>query len=197
MNTPAHLAASILVWRNESTWKAASAVAIGAVLPDLPMFGFYGYQRLVVGSSESEIWSKLYFREDWQLLFDIFNSSPLACLLIGVSYFFGFRWGVLLAGSALLHMCCDLPLHHDDAHRHFLPLTTWRFASPVSYWDPKHYGFVFIWVELALAVGSSVYVAWKGKHPPMRLLALGTLVLYFAGIAFAVAMWLPQLAIQD
>ena len=39
MNTPAHIAASVLVWRNEPGWANATAVTLGAVLPDLPMFG--------------------------------------------------------------------------------------------------------------------------------------------------------------
>ena len=45
MNTPAHVAASLLVWRKEKGTMAASAVVLGALLPDLPMFGFYGYQK--------------------------------------------------------------------------------------------------------------------------------------------------------
>ena len=76
MNTPAHLAASVLVFRNQSGWGAASAVAVGAILPDAPMFGFYAYQKLFAGRSEGEIWSTLYFQEDWQYLFDVFNSAP-------------------------------------------------------------------------------------------------------------------------
>jgi len=157
------------------------------------MFGFYGYQRLIAGRSESEIWSKLYFQENWQLFFDIFNSIPLMLFLLGVSYFFGFRWGVLLSASALLHIGCDLPLHHDDAHRHLLPFSDWRFVSPVSYWDPKHYGAVFIWLELTFALGSCIYVGWGGKQQPIRYLAMATLLFYFAVIVFAIWMWLPQL----
>jgi len=191
MNTPAHMAASLLVWRNEPDWGPATAIAIGAVLPDAPMFGFYAYQRLIAGRSEREIWSKLYFEDNWQLLFDVFNSIPLLLVIMVACYFCGLRWGVLLAASALLHVCCDLPVHHDDAHRHFLPFTNWRFASPVSYWDPQHFGAIFVWVELVFAVAACVYVGWKGSHSPMRYVALGTLLLYVVGIAYAVAVWFP------
>ena len=193
MNTPAHVAASLLVWRNEAGWPGASAVLLGAVLPDAPMFGFYAYQRLVAASSEREIWSKLYFQDGWQLFFDVFNSIPLLLVVIGVSYFCGFRWGVLLAASALLHVVCDLPLHHDDAHRHFLPLSNWRLASPISYWDPRHYGFIFMWFELAFTIGACLYVATRGGHWPIRSIALATLGLYALGIIFALVVWLPQL----
>jgi hypothetical protein len=44
MNTPAHLALSIFIWRSNTGWQAAAAVALGAVLPDLPMIAFYFYQ---------------------------------------------------------------------------------------------------------------------------------------------------------
>jgi hypothetical protein len=110
MNTPAHIAASVLVWRNEVSWGAASAVTIGALLPDLPMFGFYAYQRLIAGRSERDIWSELYFQDSWQLLFDVFNSVPLMLTVVVVSYFCRIGWGVLIGASALLHLCLDFPL---------------------------------------------------------------------------------------
>lgn len=193
MNTPAHLAASVFLWRNEPGWGSAVAVSIGAVLPDAPMFGFYAYQKLVAGSTEADIWSKLYFQDGWQLFFDVSNSVPIFLVMAVTCHFLGSRWGVLLALSALLHICCDLPVHHDDAHRHFLPFTNWRFSSPVSYWDPKHFGAIFMWFELAFAVVASIYVGWRGKQAPMRYVAFGTLALYAIGIAFAVTYWMPEL----
>ena len=48
------------------------------------MFGFYAYQKLVAGATESRIWSSEYFHEDWQWFFDLFNSIPLAMLGIVV-----------------------------------------------------------------------------------------------------------------
>lgn len=193
MNTPAHVAASLLVWRNESGWSAASAITLGAILPDAPMFGFYAYQKLVVGAVENQIWTTEYFRDDWQLFFDLFNSIPLAIAGIMISWLMGFRWGVLLFSSALLHHFCDLPVHHDDAHRHFLPLSDWRFESPVSYWDPAHFGQFFAVGELAFAVAGCGYVGWTGKDYPMRVVAKSTLMLYTVGILIAAVIWLPML----
>lgn len=189
MNTPAHLAASILVWRNEDRWLTVSAIASGALIPDAPMFAFYAYQRLVAGRSENAIWSTLYFQDSWQLLFDLFNSLPFALGIVIASLVYKLRWGVLFGASASLHQAADFLLHHDDAHRHFLPFTGWRFASPVSYWDPKHYGFVFIWFELAFAVLTCCYVGKFGQNRPMRSMALMTLALYAAGMVFAIVMW--------
>ena len=159
------------------------------------MFGFYAYQKLWAGTSEGDIWDTKYFEPNWQLFFDLFNSIPIAIALIVVCYACGFRFGLLIAASALVHMLCDFPLHHDDAHRHFLPLSNWRFASPISYWDPKHFGHIFIWVELAFALVACCFVGATGEYLPMRIAAFSTLALYAVGIAFALVMWVnnPQM----
>lgn len=177
MNTPAHIAASLLTWHKQAGKASAIAVAFGAVLPDAPMFVFYGYQKLI-GSSEKQIWSTLYFDESWQLFFDIFNSIPLAILAMVLCYWAKNRFGLLLASSCLLHLLCDFPVHNDDAHRHFLPFTNWRFFSPVSYWDPKHFGQIFMAAELLFAVGASWYVWKKSPNPTMQKMSMGVLVLY-------------------
>jgi len=88
----------------------------------------------------------------------------------------------LLLASASLHMLCDLPVHHDDGHRHFLPISNWRFESPVSYWDPEHFGLVFAALELIFALAGLVYVIRKGEMPTRRF-AIGTLMIYAIGIA--------------
>ena len=189
VNTPSHIAASLLVWRNEEGVLPVSAVIAGAMIPDLPMFGFYGYQRLWAGRSEGEIWTHLYFEESWQYLFDLFNSIPFAIGLIILCNWLGFRWGMLFAASALLHMCCDLPLHHDDAHRHFLPISDWRLQSPISYWDPQHYGGYFAILELAFSIAACGFVGWTAHSASMRIAAFGTLLMYAIGIGFALLVW--------
>lgn len=181
MQTPAHLALSLLVWPKENRWVDAIAVTVGAVIPDISMFFFYGYQK-AIGSTEREIWGKLYFEPQWQYFFDVFNSIPAAILLFVVFRWLNVRWGQLLVASAGLHMICDLPLHHDDGHRHFLPISNWRFESPVSYWDPNHYGHIFAVVELVCAIGALIYVSRKGTRATGRI-AMGTLVVYGVCIA--------------
>ena len=185
LNTPSHAAASLLFWRGEKGWLPMSVIVFGALLPDLPMFGFYAYQKLLAQRTEQEIWSTLYFQPEWQLLFDTVNSIPIAILLILVFRVFGLRWGVLLCGSALIHMLCDLPVHHDDAHRHFLPFSNWRFESPVSYWDRNHHGAWFASCELLFTVTATCAVAWKSSSTPMRIAAAATLVMFAIGSGFA------------
>ena len=164
MHTPAHIAASLFAWPKETRWIDASAVVFGAVLPDISMFFFYGYQK-AIGTAESEIWGTLYFEANWQYFFDVFNSIPIAIVLFLVFRRLNIRWLQLLFASACLHMLCDLPVHHNDGHRHFLPLSNWRFESPVSYWDPEHFGLIFAAFELLFAIAALVYVMRKGDAP--------------------------------
>ena len=180
MQTPAHIAASLILWPRETRWVDASAIAAGAVLPDISMFFFYGYQK-AVGATESDIWGSLYFEDHWQYFFDVFNSIPIAVVLFFIFVRLNIRWAKLLTASACLHMLCDLPVHHDDGHRHFLPLSNWRFESPVSYWDPEHFGLIFAAFELTFAIASLIYVIRKGSTPIKRI-AIGTLAIYIAGI---------------
>ena len=58
----------------------------GAIAPDLPMLGFYAYQRLVVGAPDRWIWSQAYFEPAWQTFFDVFNSFPLIALMALVAW---------------------------------------------------------------------------------------------------------------
>lgn len=127
------------------------------------MFGFYLWQRAMVGLPESQIWGEAYFRANWQLLFDGFNSLPIALLGLALAGLAapGIRTGIqVFFGAVILHIATDLPLHHDDGHRHFLPLSRWRFESPVSYWDPAHFGALGAGLEVVCVLGAS-FVLWR------------------------------------
>jgi hypothetical protein len=160
VNTPAHAILNLaLLGRGENRAHTAPILA-GALLPDFPMFGFYLWNRLFVGASERVIWGDLYFRASWQMLFDLFNSIPLAALGALLAWWAGARGWLLFFASVGLHGLLDLPLHREDAHRHFLPLSGWRFESPVSYWDPAHYGAWSSAFEI-LAVIAASWVLWR------------------------------------
>ena len=115
-----------------------------------------------------------------------FPSSFAACCLPDVSAVNGL---FVLFGSMLLHFACDLPLHHDDAHRHFLPLSLWRFESPVSYWDPKRFGWITAPLEMILTVGGCVYLSWRPSPPGVRFVAGSILGIYALFVCFAIWMW--------
>jgi hypothetical protein len=187
LNTPAHVAINALVLGRGPFARFAGPVAFGALLPDLPIFLFYAYQRGWLQVTERVIWSQSYFLPQWQALFDAFNSLPL----IALAAFFAWRakrpaWLAGLASMGL-HAVADLLLHHDDAHGHLWPLSDWRFQSPVSYWDPRHHGAHFLWVELAASLGACVLLWRRGGS--WRLIGGAAGALYALGIAFALWMW--------
>ena len=66
------------------------------------------------------------------------------------------------AGDAgpLLHLGLDLPLHHNDGRAHFQPFTDWVFESPLSYWDPAHYGWLVGPVEAAVCAALA-WALWR------------------------------------
>ena len=92
-----------------------------------------------------------------------------------------------LFSSMLLHVLGDLPVHHDDAHRHFFPFSDWRFASPVSYWDPAHYGRWFSLFELALVLGASLYL-WR-QQALLRPWIATTGAVYLGYLGYVMVVW--------
>ena len=166
MNTPMHLLLSSALLGNSRYRDYWPWIIVGALLPDLPMFGFYAYYKLL-GISESLIWGELYFLPSWQNFFDLFNSIPMAAVLAVAAYYARQPALVALALSLLLHAAFDLPLHNDDAHRHFFPLSDWRFISPLSYWDSAHYG---DWVRVA-ELALNIACLWLLLRPQQQLRA--------------------------
>lgn len=189
MNTPSHLILNLCALGRRDAADTVVPIAVGAVLPDAAMFVFYAVEKLWLGASEQVIWTTRYFAPAWQDFFDLFNSVPIIAAGFGISFLARNRPNMLLFASMGLHVLLDLPLHHDDGHRHFHPISDWRFASPVSYWDPNHYGYITAPLEFAVALAGGVVLG--RRHPSRRArIALGALAaLYGAFIAFALVTW--------
>lgn len=189
MNTPAHVVLNGLVL-GRGRWRDAwFPVTAGAVMPDLPMVGFYIVQRLVLGSSEQHIWSQAYFEPQWQAFFDVFNSLPLIALAALVAWRARSPACLVFFLSMGLHCLCDLPLHNEDAHAHFFPLSSWHFRSPVSYWDPQRHGLPFAVVEALLVLGGSLVLVLRSRSLPWRVIGAVTLALYVAFWIFVLIVW--------
>jgi hypothetical protein len=61
--------------------------------------------------------------------------------------------------GCLVHTAVDIPCHVDDGPLLFFPFN-WniRYHSPVSYWDPRHYGTQFAIFELSLDLVLLLYL---------------------------------------
>lgn len=179
MNTPTHIIVSYVLLRSSTRKKLDHFwIIMGAVLPDLMIFVLFFY-ALLFGIPMREVWDVLYFTDFWQDLIDCFNSVPITAFFIGIAAALKWRGGVLLGMSVLIHIFGDVFLHNDDAHRHFFPLSEYKFISPVSYWDPNHLGWLGATIEyVVLAV--ALYFLW----PHLKsLYTKGFIVLYILVIA--------------
>ncbi len=188
MNTPAHAVLNLVLLGATKEPRRAPPVLVGAVLPDLPIFVLYAYERLR-GMSEAWIWRTAYYDPRWQAVIDALHSFPLILAVLGAALVLKWPRLVLLCASMLLHAVVDFFLHHDDAHRHFFPLLDWRFASPVSYWDPRYFGNVMAPAEAIAVVAACVLIARTTPSPLVRWVVAGIALLYLALLVFAFHTW--------
>ena len=68
--------------------------------------------------------------------------------------------------AALLHTIIDIPLHSTDGPLIFFPFDwNYRFASPISYWDPNYYGHIWSIFEHSLDIVILLFLIfyWR-KH---------------------------------
>ena len=180
MNTPTHILVGMAAFSKPGEIKRNSAIFAAALIPDLSIFILYFWGKFIMQVGDHQIWRELYWQEPWQTYGAISNSIPLYALLLAIGLWQ--KWSILtiIALTALLHLALDLPFHATDAHKHFWPITDWRFHSPLSYWDVNHHGdwvarieiifgflltallfirFKSFWVRSALALALLSYIA--------------------------------------
>lgn len=157
-----------------------AAACAGALIPDLSLYLMAGTHLAILGTAPEVVFGELYFSESWQSVFRIDNSILLWGLALVVALMARSAVGIALCGAALLHLGLDLAFHHDDGRAHFWPVTDWIFQSPVSYWDPDHYGQIVGALEVAAALACAVLL-WRrlrarGWRALIALLALAELL---------------------
>lgn len=186
MNTPAHVIVNLLVLSRNKNTKTVGSIVIGSILSDIPMFLFYGWVKFVQKLPESKIWSEAYYYGNWQNFFDLFNSLPLFIVGYLIAKQRKSNWFCFFFASLMLHVAGDFLLHNDDAHRHFFPISDWRFQSPVSYWNPDHFGHIIGPIEAVIVIlGIMVLVKWF-KPVGIRLLFIAIGLVYALYLGFFV-----------
>ena len=189
MNTPAHAVLNLVALGRKDSAHTVVPILVGGVLPDVPMFAFYFIEKIVLGTPERVIWSTRYYDPVWQGIIDLVHSVPVILILLGAAWWIGSRWFAACFASMALHIPGDFFLHHDDAHRHFFPVTNWRFESPVSYWDSRHYGDRVETLEM-LAVVLALGLLIKRYDGRSARAKVGIMAgAYAAHLMFALWMW--------
>lgn len=180
MNTPSHAIANLALLGSFPP-ETRGAILAGAILPDLPIFGFYIWAKWIERLPEREIWTQAYYQPGWQMVVALFHSFPIAAIGWAIASGFDWQFGQILCLSLFVHSCFDLPVHHDDAHRHFFPFSNYRFISPLSYWDPKHHGAIVAAVEVLFVLACTIWLFPRVPSLVGRGLLVGVNVFYFWG----------------
>ncbi|MDJ0534078.1 MAG: hypothetical protein QNJ70_16585 [Xenococcaceae cyanobacterium MO_207.B15] len=165
MNTPSHYILNLAFLGKTIAPKENIAITIGAILPDVPIFIFYFVAKFIYKLPESKIWTEAYYQPGWQNIIAASHSIPLALIGLGIFIYLDWKPGAILCLSMIGHCLLDLPVHNDDAHRHFFPFSDYRFISPFSYWDVNHYGKWVAGLELLLVLGANPLVINLLKSP--------------------------------
>jgi len=155
MKTPSHAIINLAILGQPQLPQSNLIISIGGILPDIPIFLFYFWAKYMARLPEATIWSKAYYEPFVQNIVALFHSIPLAGIGWLIAYYLGSPSLQILFISMILHSLGDLPVHNDDAHRHFFPFSNYRFISPFSYWDRNHYGSIVSLVEMLLVLLST------------------------------------------
>ena len=186
MNTPAHLLIGAALFSKRDNTRLLSGALLGGLLPDVSLYVMAGVSILILGISPDVVFNTLYFSDSWQLVFKVDNSILLWTVAFSAAYYFKKPIFIALTSAALLHLISDFALHNDDARAHFWPLTSWRFESPLSYWDSRHHAGIVAPIEGAITALALIYLT-TGK---LRFaIKLGLVALFIAEL-FVLRSWL-------
>jgi len=178
MMTQTHLLVASALLARPGEKLRNTAVIIGSFIPDAAIYTLFIWSK-IAGIPEQRVWREIYWQEPWQTWTAAGNSIPLYVILLALgvialrAHTAAFRIGLVLtflALAALTHIAGDLPVHVDDAHRHFWPLSDWKFISPISYWHPDHHGGIFSIFESVLGVVLTIILFRRFKALWVRAL---------------------------
>ena len=186
MNTPAHLLIGAAAFGRNKDRSVLIAAMIGAMVPDLSLYVMVGVSLFILQIPPQVVFDDLYFSDLWQTVFAIDNSFLLWGALFAVALWRRTPWAIAFCGAALLHVCLDFPLHHDDGRPHFWPISGWVFESTFSYWDRRHGAMWIAPVEAAACVIAAVLL-WRTKAGWAMSIAVALLL---AAELWVVRQWL-------
>ncbi len=184
MNTPTHVLIGLGTFSKSGKTLHNLLIFIAAILSDLSIYALFIWASFIKQVEQSTIWQKLYWQEPWQTMSAISNSIPIFLLILLIAWWRKWYLLQILGAVVLLHLAFDFPFHADDAHKHFWPLTDWRFHSPLSYWDSRHHGIYVSLFEICLAALLSVILWRRFQSVTSKILLIITFATYLMVPAF-------------
>ena len=190
MNTQTHMLMGAVLYGRlipKRIWAGLS----GGLMPDLPMYIIIAALKYR-GVSSDRIFGQYFYADWWQIANAIGHSFIIwaGLLVLGLVSQRRFPKGIwpeflsVASASALTHSAIDFLCHRHDAHMHFWPLSRWKFVSPVSYYDPEHFGVYFSFAEAALGIVMAGYLYRKFQNTGARF-ALGVAICTYFAIPLA------------
>lgn len=132
--------------RRPWVWKFACA----GIAPDLPyvlLLGYYSLRFRANGFADLMAW-ELVWRSP--IASGLHSFVPWSIAVAAVLCFAPAQrrraLAPLLAGW-LSHIVADMLTHRSDGYPIFYPLSTYRFATPISYWEPAYHGRAFMLID--------------------------------------------------
>ncbi len=190
MNTQTHVIIGAALFGKaipQRSWIAAC----GGLLPDIPML-LIVFALKLYSVPDFLIFNVLYWQNWWQITngiahnFWVWGGALLFGLLMrerrSISADAISGWGTFMAFSAsgLLHVLIDLLCHREDAHMSFWPISRWKFMSPVSYYDPLHYGHYFGLFEASLGFLLAIVLWRRFPNRWLRVILVSVMLIYVA-----------------
>lgn len=176
MNTPAHLLIGAVAFAKPNAPKVNAAALIGAIAPDVSLYILSAWSLLIMDQTPRYVFDELYFSPTWQRVFAVDNSFVLWAALFAIAWGLRRQWLIAFSGAGILHLLADFLLHNEDARAQFWPISDWVFHSPISYWDPNHYGHIFGPLEIALSLVLGI-ILWRRFHNWLPRLVISLTVL--------------------
>ena len=160
------------------------ALLLGSILPDVPFIlltlvgeiYFRWFAKLPTSGTIMEYlhFTLFFMNPIWIIGHNFFHSLIINSVLIALGYY-GWRHAIQsglplfwLAVSMQFHTVIDVFTHASDGPLLFFPLNwSYRFASPVSYWESTHLGRVFMLLEYSmdlLIIGYWGWYWWGKSH---------------------------------
>ncbi|GAB5494325.1 MAG: hypothetical protein Phog2KO_45400 [Phototrophicaceae bacterium] len=175
MRTPSHFLMTATLNTTISAEKRHTlAFLIGSVLPDIPftiltilysiIYPMYGTIPDDMSTMEYLHFELFFIDPVWIISHNFFHSLVIGGGLFLLGYLKrDTRWGfalMWLSIGTLFHTVVDIFTHHSDGPLFLFPLNwSYRFESPISYWEAAYYGEQFRIFEYIL---SGIFIVYLG-----------------------------------
>lgn len=182
MRTPSHLIMTAVInYSIPKDQRQTTAFLLGSILPDIPfaiLTVVYSLYFTIWGSTPNDtslmeyLHFNLFFSDPvWIISHNVFHSLVVGFTMLLVAYIKrDTLWGkrlMWLTFGILLHTIIDIFTHHTDGPLFLFPLNwTYRFMSPISYWEPEYFGNqfrIFEYVLDILLVSFSISKWWQNR----------------------------------